>query len=245
MKRLILAACLTVLLAGCGSTYTTPGAGVSLGAISEGDKDISAAFQREAAVTFPARMAVVRVASAGYRSYSNDSAYGSGAFAIVTTRDIETDESLERLARMPQVAAVAPVSRLLVPVQLNNTRDLRTAAAQLKADVMLVYTIDTRFRTDSTSLGPLQTIALGFLPTEKAVVTATCAFMIVDVRTGFIYGTGETTATEDQRSDFWGSQEAIEQARLKAERKAFEDGLGEVGKLWGSILAEHAARAAA
>ncbi len=239
MKKLVLAACMAALLGAC-STYTTPGAGVSLGAITEGDKDIAATMARQPAINFPARLAVVRVASAGYRSGSNYS-IGTGAFAIVTTRDIETDESFNRLGTMPHVAAVAPVSRLLVSSNLGSTRDLRTAAAQLRADAILIYTIDTHFRTESAQLGPLQTIALGFLPSEKAVVNATCAFIIVDVRTGFVYGTGETTATEDQRSNIWGSASAIETARLKAEQRAFEDGLGEVEKLWGSVVAEHGA----
>lgn len=234
MKRFVLVACLLML--GACSTYTTPGAGVSLAAIS--DVDIAEAMSRQPALTFPARLAVARVAAVGYRSGSNES-IGSGAYAIVTTRDIESDASFERLGRMPRVAAIAPVSRLLVPANLGSTRDLRTAAAQLRADAVLIYTIDTRFRTESAQLGPLQTIALGFLPSEKAVVNATCAFMIIDVRTGFVYGTGETTATEDQRSNIWGSQSAIETARLKAEQRAYEDSLAEVEKLWASILAEH------
>lgn len=237
MRSLVLAACCAALLAGC-STYRTPGAGVALGAITE--TDIAAAFQREPAAQFPARMAVARVAGSGYWSRSN-SGYGGGAFSILTARDIETEESLARLARMPRIAAVAPVSRLLVPVQLQSTRDLRTAAAQLRADVLLIYTIDTRFRTETTELGPLQTVALGFLPSKKAIVNATCAFMIVDVRTGFVYGTGETTASVDQRSNVWGSENAIEEARLRAERRAFEDGLGEVETLWAAIIAQHGA----
>jgi len=239
MKRLILAGCMA-LLSAC-STYTTPGAGVSLGAISEKDGDIASAYQREPAMTFPAQLAVVRVSASGYSSGSNSS-YGRGAFGVVTTRDIESDESIARLAALPQVAAVAPVSRLLLPGSLGDIRDLRTAAAQLRADALLIYTIDTRFRTETTDLGPLQTIALGFLPSKKAVVTATCTFMIVDVRTGFIYGTGETTATGDQRSNVWGSSSAIEAARLAAERQAFEDGMSEVAQLWTSIVATHAGR---
>jgi hypothetical protein len=236
MKRLALFA-LIAALGGC-STYTTPGAGVSLSAISAADGDIAEAFQRQPAVVFPARLAVVRAAASGFSSRSNVG-YGTGAFSVVTTRDIESDESLARLSRLPRVAAVAPVSRLLVPANLDGVRDLRAAAAQIKADVMLIYTIDTRFRTETAELGPLQTIALGFLPSKKAVVNATCAFMIVDVRTGFIYGTGETTATEDQRSNVWGNDNAIEAARLRAERRAYEDGLGEIETLWASILTQH------
>ncbi|WP_305483894.1 hypothetical protein [Brevundimonas sp.] len=236
MRPIVIAA-LLALVSAC-STYTTPGAGVSLGSIAEQDGDISEAYQREPAATFPAHMAVVRVASSGYRSGSTGSV-GTGAFSVVTTRDIETEESLARLAALPRVAAVAPVSRLLLPGYLSSVRDLRTAAAQLRADVILIYTIDTRFRTEATDVGPLQTIALGFLPNRKATVHATFAFMIVDVRTGFIYGTGESSATGDQRSNIWGTDAAIESARLDAERKAFETGLGEVESLWASVLSQH------
>lgn len=235
MKRFAAAALCALLLSAC-STYTTPGAGVALGAITEGD--IAEAMSRQPAVTFPARLAVVRVGGAGYTSYSNSS-FGNGAFSILTTRDIETDNSFARLGRMPQVAAVAPVSRLLVSGNLASTRDLRTAAAQLRADAIIVYTIDTRYRTETAELGPLQTIALGFLPSKKAVVTATCAFMIIDVRTGFVYGTGETTATGDQRSNVWNTRNAIEAARLRTEREAFEAGVGEIERLWASVVAEH------
>lgn len=235
MKRFAIGALCALLLSAC-STYTTPAAGVPLGAIVEGS--IAEAMSREPAATFPARLAVVRVAASGYSSRSNAS-FGTGAFSIVMTRDIETDESFARLGRMPQVAAVAPVSRLLIPGSLGDTSDLRTAAAQLRADALVIYTIDTRFRTETAELGPLQTIALGFLPSKKAVVHATCAFMIVDVRTGFVYGTGETTATEDQRSNLWGSRNAIDAARLRAERQAFESGIGEIERLWASVVSEH------
>jgi hypothetical protein len=35
------------------------------------------------------------------------------------------------------------------------------AAAQLQADVVLLYTVDTSFRTDTTQIGPLQLVSLG------------------------------------------------------------------------------------
>lgn len=237
MKRGLLAIGLALLMSACAS-YTTPGAGVALGAIAEADTDIADAFQRRASAVFPARIAVVRVAAPGYYSGTNQS-MGSGRFSVVTARDIETEDSFARLGRMPRVAGVAPISRLLLPAQLTSIRDLRTSAAQLQTDVLLVYTIDTQFRTENTSLGPLQTISLGFLPTKKAIVSATCAFMLVDVRTGFIYGAGERTATQDQRSNLWDSRDAIEAARIRAERQAFEDGLGEIETLWTSVLAQH------
>lgn len=239
MKTLILAAACLALLGACATHYTTPAAGVSLAAISEKDEDIAEAFKREPAITFPARLAIARVAAPGYRSMTNTS-YGSGAFSVVTVRDIESEDALAKLAAMPKIASVAPMARILLPTVLQTTRDLRQSAAQLRADAILVYTLDTSFRTESDQIGPLQTIALGMFSTENAIVTSTCSFAIIDVRTGFIYGTGETTASEQQRSNMWATEDAADKARMAAETKAFNDGIAEVQKLWTSIILEHA-----
>jgi hypothetical protein len=236
MKRFILAA-LAGLLSACAS-YTTPGSGVSIAAIAEKDADISEAFQRQPAISFPARIAVARVASPGYYSPTNKG-FGSGAFSILTVRDIESEAAFEKLSSMPNVAGVAPMSRLLLPASLQSTRDLRASAAQLKADAVLIYTLDTGFRTETTQYGPLQTIALGMLSSKKSIVTATCSFAIIDVRTGFIYGTGETSATESNQSNLWGTADAIDKARQRAEAAAFDRGVDEVGRLWPSIVKEH------
>jgi hypothetical protein len=241
MKRLILAAACLAFLSACATTYTTPAAGVSLAAISETDSDIRDAFAREPAMALPARLAIARVAQAGYRSMTN-SGYGGGAFSVLTVRDVESDAAFRKIAQMDDLAGVAPLSRLFIPATLQSTKQLRQSAAQLRADAILIYTIDTGFRTESTQIGPLQTIALGMFDTENSIVTSTCSFAIIDVRTGFIYGTGETTATEQKRSNLWGTRDAVDKARQRAETKAFEDGVTEVGKLWTSIVKEHSGR---
>jgi hypothetical protein len=83
-------------------------------------------------------------------------------------------------------------------------------------------------------------VSLGFFPNKKANVTATCAAAFIDVRTGFVYGVAEASATEEQRSNIWNTQSAIEEARVMAEREAFAGVLAEVEKVWGTILAQYA-----
>ena len=223
-------------LSGCAS-YVTPGGAVSLPEVTE--VDIGEALAREPAAPFPARIIVARLQAPGYVSYSNRG-YGHGSFTVLTARDIETDEDIRRIGAMPGVAAVGQLSRVLLPAQLNSTRDLRTSAAQLRADVVLLYTLDTSFRTDTLRIGPLQTVSLGFFPNKNAHVSATCAAAFVDVRTGYVYGVAEATATEEQRSGFWNTQDAIDAARVTAEREAFAGVLSEVETVWGAIVAEHA-----
>ena len=227
-------------LAGCAH-YVTPGGAVSLPEITEGD--IGEALARQPAAPFPARLIVARQQAPGYVSYSNRG-YGRGSYTVLTARDIETDEDVRRISAMPGVAAVGQLSRILLPPELNTIRDLRTAAAGLRADVILLYTLDTSFRTDTLRIGPLQTVSLGFFPNKNAHVATTCAAVFIDVRTGYVHGVAEATATEEQRSGFWNTQDAIDAARVKAEREAFTAALREIEKTWDAILAQHSSASA-
>lgn len=226
MRAIILAACAALSLSAC-ATYTTPSAGVDISGVPDGD--IAEAFSRKPAMTFPARVAVARLGPGGPQRLN-----------IESTRQVEGEDDFTRLTRLPQVNGVAPISRLFISGQPKSFRDLRAAAAELRADALLVYGVDSRFRTETTELGPLQTVALGMLATRKAYVTATTSFVLIDVRTGFVYGVGESTATESQRGNVWSSARAVDEARIRAERKAFEDAVGEMERLWIGVLAEHA-----
>lgn len=223
------------LLPGC-ATYTTPGGAVSIPSIT--DTGIAEALAKQPAASFPAQLIVARVQAPGYQSYSNRG-HGSGRYSVLTTRDIEEEGDFARLRAMPGVAGVGTLSRLLLPANLETAQDLRTAAAQLRGDIVLLYTIDTSFRTDTQRIGPLQVVSLGFFPSKKSFVTATCAAAFIDVRTGYFYGVAEATATESQRSDLWGTQSAIENARMRAEREAFTSALGEIEKTWAAIHAQY------
>lgn len=235
-RPLLVAAAL--ILSGCG-TYQTPGAGVDLGDLAKADWDIAERMKAEPAARFPARLAVARVQATGYYT-RNTQCYGKGQFCIVTTRDVESEQDFEKIGRLPQMAAIAPMSRLLVPTELGSMKDLRLGAATLKTDLLLVYSIDTRFRVESTEIGPLGLISLGFLPNKKANVHSTASAALFDVRTGFVYGTAEATANEQQRATTWSSEDAVERSRIKAESEAFKGLVLEVEKLWRGVLQQHA-----
>jgi hypothetical protein len=219
--------------AGCAS-YQTPGGGASIAELTT--PSIADAMARKPAVSWPARLIVVRVQAGGYQSASN-SGYGQGRYSVVTTRDIETEADFSRLAAFPRVAAVGALNRVLLPSNVSSAEDLRVAAAQLQGDIVLLYTIDTAFRTETRQVGPLQLVSLGFFPNKKAKVTSTSAAALIDTRTGFVYGVAEWTAHEEQRSDVWKNQAAIEKARARAERAAFTGMLDEVEKLWAGVSA--------
>lgn len=241
MRKTLILILLMGAVTGC-ATYMTPGAGVNVGDLSAADEDIAEIMQRKPVAPFPARLAVARAQATGYSSDTN-SCYGEGRYCIVTSRDVETEENFRRIGRLPMVADVGPLNRILVPKQLNSIRELRVAAAKLKTDILLVYSIDTRFNVESTAIGPLALISLGFLPNQKAHVTTTASAALFDVRTGFVYGVTEYTATEQQRATIWSSHNAIEKARLKTESASFEGLLGQLEVLWKQVVEAHAATA--
>ncbi|MEM8816915.1 MAG: hypothetical protein AAGE85_13900 [Pseudomonadota bacterium] len=222
-------------LSGCAS-YTTPGGPVDLNGIQSAD--IRELMSREAAAAFPASVAFARVQSAGYRSLSAET-YGGGSFVVLTNRELMTDVSFEEISRWPGIRGASPLSRLLIPARLNSLDDLRTASANLKSDVLVVFTLDTSFRVDGKSKGPLSVISLGLLRDRETVVTTTASAVFVDVRTGFVYGVAEANAREKQSSNAWNTANLADQGRLNTERKAFEGLLRELERTWTNIVAEH------
>ena len=202
------------------------------------DGSIQTVLDRQPLARFPARLAVVRVQAPDYCSYSTEG-YGWGRYTVVTTRDIADEEHLERLARMPQVAGVAPINRLLIPAELQSDRELREAAASLHADMLLIYTLDTTFETLSQSQ-PLNILVLGLLPDREITITTTAAAVVMDTRTGYVYGVAEGTERDRHAASAWTKTAIVDQARRDTEREALDEMIDEVVSLWPHIVLNHA-----
>src|SRR5690606_25339187 len=114
----------------------------------------------------------------------------------------------------------------------------------VQADLLLVYTLDTSFRVKNNDIGPPGLITLGVLPIDEPQVSTTASAAIFDVRPGSIYGLCESAARDQQDAHAWTSREAVEQSRLRAERKAFEQMLDELELTWTQIVNQQAVRPA-
>ncbi|MBZ2188837.1 hypothetical protein K8B33_07000 [Alcanivorax sp. JB21] len=233
MSRVIGALLLLCFLPAC-TTYQTPGAGVAIGDLSQAPPDIAEMIQREPAAQFPARLATARVQASGY-GIRTARCYGGGEFCVITARDLEEEEDYTRLSGMPGVLEVGRVTRLLLPERVASIDDLRLAAARLKADVLMVYTMDTHVDVDGQSLGPVTMLTLGFLSNRHVHITSTASAAFLDVRSGFLYGVAEATVSDDSRSSVWAQDQTIEVLRLASERGALEKMLHEVEVLWASL----------
>lgn len=226
---------------GC-SRYVPPGRGAELTPaalqelrVKQGDATIEKLMQLKPLAKFPAAVAVVRVQASGYRSYTAQG-YGRGAYSVVTQRDVEKEADFERLTKLPMVAGVAPVGRLLLSPEMSSDAQLREAAARLGADVLVIYTLDTTFTTEDNA-APLTVISLGLSPNRVVRVGTTASAVILDTRNGYVYGTAEATETGKQLTNAWQDETAADQARRRTESAAFGRLVTELEKTWGMVVA--------
>ncbi len=242
---LLIVNCLCI---GC-SQYVVPGSGVNLmkAFIEEDaqtlstdaafiDSDFTRIYQRKPLASLPARIAIARVQAPCYQSYTAK-AYGEGNYSVLLVRDVETDEDFERLAKLPEISYVSPLNRLLLPERLETDRELRLAAAALNADMLLIYTIETEFRSEDQAT-PLSVVTLGLSPSVVVFVNSTASALLMDTRTGFVYGAAEKNADKQQLAAWWTNTDAIDQCRRRTEREAFENLICEFESLWPHVVAE-------
>ena len=237
------------LLGGCSAHYAAPGGAADMGVFAAPeltpeqrenltDPGYAALIERKPLASFPTRIAVARVQEPGYKSYTSNS-YGTGAYSLVTTRDVENKEDYERLYKLPMISGIAPISGLVMSgSKMNNDEDLRRAAATVGAQMLLVYTLDTHIHVaDSTS--PIDVVTLGVLPHKKPRINTTASAVLIDTRNGFVYGLAEGSAQESQLANSWNTEKAIDQARRRAEAEAFADLVDGLEKMWADVLQEH------
>ena len=226
------------MLSSCTS-YVTPGGAVNLNAIN--DFSIKDSFATKAAAKFPAHVAMVRIQSSGYSSYTSRS-YGYGKYSIVTSREIEDDDMMKKLLELPQLKGVATLNRLMIPDRLDTVKDVRRAVAPLHADMLFLYTVDTDFYVKDRSIAPLTTLSLGFFPDDKAYITSTASAVLYDVRTGHVYGLAEATEKSEHRTNVWSKKRVIDKARLTTEKAVFKKLVENFCLTWPKVLESYAGK---
>ncbi|WJG11029.1 hypothetical protein [Aliiglaciecola sp. LCG003] len=224
-----------LILGGCAS-YTTPGGSITLSELA--DADINQLMANQPAANFPANISIARVQAPGYQSYKVSS-FGTGRYSVVTTRDVATDDDFTRLSHLPGIAGIAPLSRILLPVNLDSIKSLRAASARLKADILLIYTFDTSFHAGEQKFAPLNVISLGFLKNKQVMVTTTVSAAFFDVRTEYLYGLSEATSKQSKSASVWSTSDAVDDLRVTTEKAAFQDLLPEIEKTWHNILSQY------
>lgn len=233
---------------GCAAHYTPPGRGADLRAMApesaardpgvRTDPSLLPSLNLQPLAKFPTAVAVARIQAPRYASATVQS-WGTGSYSIVTTRDIESPTDVARLEKLPMVSSIGPINRLLLPSYLNSDLELRQAAARMHADVLLVYTLDTKFVVEDKA-APLTVVTLGLSPNQQARVVCTASALLMDTRNGFLYGLAEATEQQSQLASAWTSENAVDETRRRTETKAFSKLVGELERAWAGVVTTYA-----
>ena len=239
LKHLISISIIT-MTTGCAA-YHAPGGPADLATLgvtpemqaANTPADIAAQFNKQPLARFPANVAVCRIQASGYASRTSQG-FGGGAYSVILTRDVEPTDSVKRLSKLPEIRGIAPIGRLLLPTRFQSDQELRSAAAQLQCDMLLVYTLDTSFH-DRDVARPLTVVTLGLSPTKVTSVTTTASAVLLDTRSGFVYGVAEASARKQGLASAWTSEDAIDGDRKRTETEAFEKLVGEIETMWQGV----------
>lgn len=228
------------LVIGCAATYATPGGGADVKAMggverkSLTDATINDALDKKPLAKFPCAIAAVRIQAPGYHSDTAES-YGTGNYCVITTRDIESDTDFAKLSKLPLVTGIAPLNRLLLPEKLDSDLQLRQAAASLHADMLLIYTIDSKFQVED-HLVPMSVVTLGLSPNMTADVVTTASAVLLDTRNGYLYAYSEATEHGAQLTNGWMTDAAVQDARRRTESKAFSKLVDSLSGKWTDVV---------
>ena len=238
MRPTLLLALSTCLLASCAS-YATPRRGADFHALGLGPEAVAAATDERVAddlarrplAGFPAVIAVARLQGAEPHRWGTS----DPSFALEFTRDVEGEDDLRALAGLPFVRDVAPLNRLVLPAEIESLEQLREGAAAAQADLLLLYTLDTEYDSESRA-EILEVLTLGLFPATEVEARTTASLALLDVRSGFLYGLGEATRSKECTTNAWGSESAWRRARHESEAEAFALLLADFEQLWGRVV---------
>jgi hypothetical protein len=245
MRSVLSLVSIFLLVTGC-TEYVAPGPGANMERVgltktvrqASTDGVIQQSFDKKPLANFPTGVAVVRVQAPNYQS-TTAHGYGTGAYSVLTTRDVEKPEQIERLGKLPMISGIAPINRLLLPANLESDLELRQAAAKLQADMLLIYTLDTAFTTEDKA-APLSVISLGLSPNQQVRCTCTASAVLMDTRNGYIYGLAEATDQKNQMTSAWQNDTAIDETRRATESAAFDKLVGDLETTWKGVVTRYA-----
>lgn len=233
---------IVILVSSCATQYVTPGSDVKISTLA--DEDISKVLQNKPSAEFPVNIAVARIQAPNYtnyqyRNFTNSEPSVNRNYSMILTRDADEEKIFEDLSKLKDIIQISPFNRLLLPYDYKSIKDLRLAAAKMKAQMLLVYTFDSQFYIDTKNYGPQNVFALGYLKNKEVKVRTTCSAALFDVQTEYLYGLSEANAENSKKSNAWKKQDEVDNLRVETEKESFKRLGVELEKMWNDVLKEY------
>lgn len=232
----------SVIMISCAVNYTTPGGDVKISNLA--DEDISKILQNKPSAEFPVNIAVARIQAPNYTNYTYQNRYtrtkNTGEnFSMILTRDADEEASFAEIAKLKGIKQISPFNKLLLPYNYKTIKDLRLAAAKMKASMLLVYTFDSQFSIDNKNYGPQNVFSLGYLKNKNVKVRTTASAALFDVQTEYLYGLAEATAEQNKTSNAWKKQDEVDNLRVETEKESFKKLTPQIKEMWIEVIAEY------
>lgn len=183
---------------------------------------------------FPAVIAVAEVTGGYEYGHSGEARQPAAAFQVVTHDTFAKEKHLDALRRLPEVLAVRPLDHRIYGARALTASELRQAAHAQRADLLLLYTFDGVSQAE-THLGGVALVTLGLLPTSTADAEATCHALLIDTRTGYLYGMAAARDDATQLANVWTEHEAADDTLRRAQRRAFEKLVDAFPRAWDEV----------
>lgn len=241
ISRLSVLVFLGLFFFSCSNKYVTPGGSVNISELA--DEDIARLLEKQPTAVFPVNIAIARVQAPKYTSYTQQTRgyeEPQGSFSMILTRDVEEEEAFEKLVKLDGVKQASPFNRLLLPYNYKSIKDLRLAAAKMKAHILLVYTFDTEYIIDTKNYGPQNALAMGYLKNKEVKVVTTASAALFDVQTEYLYGLAEATSKASKKANAWKKEDEVDALRVQTEKGSFNNLIAEIEKVWQDIHKEYA-----
>lgn len=224
--------CAFALAALSGCCMPSGRAAVDLAAIDAAGRGATPAI---VAPRFPLRVAAARLqyeaeGTSSYRQPGGLVAHNDTAALVVAwstpTRWLENE--LNDRGRVGGVVSLSdPVAAPLAEI----VSSLRSAAARDGADLLLIYSIESRADRHMLT-GVLSLITLGVFPETVAEADASSRGRLIDTRSGYVYGRYEASDGAWQPANLYTADDAEQSVHDRAERHATLAMLDDVMKGW-------------
>lgn len=187
------------------------------------------------AARLPANLAVARIQSAQSRRHEEEVRhYQDGGFHAV--RALLTSDHRRRLNDLRGIAGVIALAPPPKDRQdISALLAVRREAVRAGADLVLVFSFQTRTENNQELLPPLSLLTLGMSPHIIGEAESTAHALLLDARSGFILAYGSLDASAWQLANAWTLGSAERDVAHRAERKAISALIRRLEPQWRSI----------
>jgi len=189
------------------------------------------------ALRLPATIALAEVGGTQPYCGRNTDVPPPATVRLVQRDRFPSDKQLERLADLPQMRAAIRLDTRAIHGETTVAALRRLARAQ-RADLLLLYSFETI--SDDTDHALLATLfTLGVAPNHSAHADAGGTAVLIDANTGYLYGFAEPEAAAAQLANAHTVDEAEDDTRNRAQRRAFAQLVDHFEKAWAQVVYEY------